>query len=147
MANERWWHGQAAHPLLILATYGWQVISLRGHQSIRAVPVTQKLQYSGLSCPYLGSMVNWPEGSTMRELLLQPLCLSVVLTRNMCSSSPIPFQVWKAKRTGSRVLRLGEVALPLSSCSPWDSRPCTSPKQRNSACSYGVGTVEPGQRA
>lgn len=42
------------------------------------------------------------------------------------------------RRTVSEVIKVGELDLPLTYCSSWESRPCSSPRQ-HSKLTLGVG--------
>lgn len=61
--------------------------------------------------------------------------------------SMCPLPAMAGGRTGPKVMRLGKLALLLTSCSTWESTPCTFTGQHSRAGSDGKGAGEPAPRA
>lgn len=53
----------------------------------------------------------------------------------------IPYNL-RGQRPGPEVIRAGELALPLTTCSTWESGPCTSPRRHSRADLSGRGSGE-----
>ena len=64
-----------------------------------------------------------------------------VMPSPTCPSPPVA-----VGRADHEVRRVGELALPLTSCSTWQSGPCTSPGQPSRAGPHGGGTGEQAMR-
>jgi hypothetical protein len=67
----------------------------------------------------------------MEQLALLPVCSAVALTRERCLLSlPHPLPPMSGRRAGPEIRRVGELAMPLTSCNTWKCVPYTLPGQQ-----------------
>jgi hypothetical protein len=64
-------------------------------------------------------------------LALPLVCCAVAWARERCLPQPLPFDTTECGP--NRVMRTEDLAPPLTCCSTWKNRPCTSPEQHRRA--------------